>query len=444
MKRRFFSAILCMSLLAAAPAPAKTVRKPVILALGDSITAGYGLANAEDGYAALTAAAVGATLENQAIVGQTSGEMLAALQAGTWNDAIGRADAIVLSIGSNDLLRELNGSASGQTTAMYQALLGQVTGAGFDATTVNTIAAQFAKNFTGIVDCIKKAHPGVPIVALNLYNPFAQQSISVARLSVAVGSTVEPWIRRMNAAFPISTDYVLVDAFTPMNAAGYTNAAFSTGAFDPHPNAAGHKLLSKQVLAAMPLGKILSGNPADVQSSDWYAVPAAFSVARNLTGTSFEPKTVMTRGGVALMLGRLQGVRTYDYRSRVFTDVGPTRADAPYIAWAAANGLTSGVGDNRFDPDAPVTREQLCTFLYRYIELRSKTLADAAKKASRSGGFKDADAISSWARESVEAIAALELIKGSDGRFRPQDTATRAEMAAILLRLHNLFTTFSL
>ena len=154
----------------------------------------------------------------------------------------------------------------------------------------------------------------------------------------------------------------------------------------------------------------------------------------------------MTRGGMALMLGRLQGVRPAEYRSRAFTDVSPTRADAPFIAWAAAKGIASGVGENRFDPDAPVTREQLCTFLYRCIELRSKTLAEAAKKeaAARKNDFKDAASISSWARESVEAIAALGLIQGSEGRFRQQDTATRAEMAAILLRVHNLFTTFSL
>ncbi len=445
MKRRFFSAILCMTLLAAAPIPARSAKKTVVLALGDSIAAGYGLAKAEDSFPARVAAAAGATLENNAIVGQTSGEMLAALQAGTWDDALRRADVVLISIGSNDLLRELNGSASGQTTAMYQALLGQVAGVGFDATTVNTIASQFSKNFAGILARIHQAHPGVPVVALNLYNPFAKQTIAISRLSISVGDTVEPWIQRMNDAFPVSADYVLADAFTPMNAAGYTNAAFSTGAFDPHPNTAGHKLLSDAVLAAMPLKTLLASGLSDVKDADWFSVPASFAYARGLAGSAgrFAPSTVVTRGAMAQMLGSFDGIRRTDYPKSGFSDVPAARADAPYIAWAASKGITSGVGGDRFDPDATVTREQLCTFLYRYIALRDKGLADTAKKAAaaRNYDFRDASAISSWARDSVQAIAALGLVQGSgQDNFRPQDTATRAEMSAILLRLHNLLT----
>ena len=442
MKRRFFSAVICMTLLAAGAAPVQAVRKPVLLALGDSITAGYGLASADESFPALVAKAAGAALDNRAVVGQTSGEMLAALQSGSLDDAIRKADGIVLSIGSNDLLRELNGSASGQTAGMYQALLGQVTGIGFDASIVDTIAAQFAKNFAGILARIRQAHPGIPVVALNLYNPFAGQTVSISRLNIAVGDTVEPWIQRMNAAFPVSADYILADAHTPMDAAGLTNAAFSRGAVDPHPNAAGHRKLAACVLAAMPLARGLSASLSDVKEADWFAVPARFAYARDLAGTAarFAPAAVMTRAGTAQMLGSFDGIRKADYPKSGFSDVPATRTEAPYIAWASAKGITSGVGGDRFDPDATVTREQLCTFLYRYIALRDKTLAETAKNKAlaRNYDFKDASSISPWAREPVEAVAALGLIQGSNDLFRPQDTATRAELSAILLRLHNL------
>ena len=103
--------------------------------------------------------------------------------------------------------------------------------------------------------------------------------------------------------------------------------------------------------------------------------------------------------------------------------------------WAASNGIVTGVSGDAFCPDDPVTREQLAAILCRYARykgLDTETGADLS-------GFADALRISSYARSALAWAVEAGLITGrSADALAPKDTASRAETAAILMRLSGL------
>lgn len=107
-----------------------------------------------------------------------------------------------------------------------------------------------------------------------------------------------------------------------------------------------------------------------------------------------------------------------------FADANASWA-AGYIGAAHRAGYVSGVSASAFEPEAPVTREQMAVMI-----ARAKSYPAAQKR------FADGEQISEWAREAVSAAAGAGVIQGdADGRFRPQDPVTRAEMAAMVDRM---------
>ena len=104
---------------------------------------------------------------------------------------------------------------------------------------------------------------------------------------------------------------------------------------------------------------------------------------------------------------------------------------APYVSWAAEQGLVEGTGSGRFSPEAPVTREQLAVLLYRYagqwdaVELRFSETALSP--------FFDGWKVSSWAGEAMKWAVSNHILKGYDTLLlAPGDTATRAEVVTML------------
>ena len=114
-----------------------------------------------------------------------------------------------------------------------------------------------------------------------------------------------------------------------------------------------------------------------------------------------------------------------------FTDVeaGSWYEDA--IIWAAANGIVEGYGDGTFFPDADVTREQMAAILYRYAEYAGLDVTGRGDLTA----FPDGESVSAWAEENVSWAVAEGLLTGrDDGTLDPAGTATRAEIATILMR----------
>lgn len=145
----------------------------------------------------------------------------------------------------------------------------------------------------------------------------------------------------------------------------------------------------------------------------------------------FAPDAAMTRAMYVTVLARLESADLSTYHGvSAFADVDDGAWYAAAVAWAADNAITEGVGDNLFEPDAPITREQIATMLLRYANEKGISAQQQAQS------FADADSISDWAREAVSMARALGVVEGKeDNRFDPQASATRAEVAAMFMRL---------
>ena len=147
------------------------------------------------------------------------------------------------------------------------------------------------------------------------------------------------------------------------------------------------------------------------------------------SGTTFSPDSTASRAMLVTVLWRMLGGRTPEYSH--FADVNPESWYYAAVNWAAENGVVYGVGPNRFAPDQSVTREQTAAILFR--------LADAMELPVDSfaplGGFRDADQASDYARSALMWAVDAGIMQGNDkAMLRPRGTATRAELAAMLVR----------
>ena len=98
----------------------------------------------------------------------------------------------------------------------------------------------------------------------------------------------------------------------------------------------------------------------------WYELPQLWA-KKNGVSDGTDPNGTITRAQLVTMLWRTAGSPTAGSETK-FTDVPADSYYAQAVAWAAANGITTGVGRGRFDPEAPCTRAQLATFLYQNMK----------------------------------------------------------------------------
>jgi len=147
------------------------------------------------------------------------------------------------------------------------------------------------------------------------------------------------------------------------------------------------------------------------------------------SGTTFSPETTMTRGMLVTVLWRLDG--------------SPAAADAGFadlsqewykaaVGWAAANGIVDGYGNGKFGPEDAVTREQTAAILWRYAKYKGRDVSVGEDTNLLSYG--DASDISEYAVPAFQWACGAGIIEGSGGKLTPADTATRAQVAAVLRR----------
>lgn len=177
----------------------------------------------------------------------------------------------------------------------------------------------------------------------------------------------------------------------------------------------------------------------DVKDGDWFyeAVKYAYDnkLMNGTSATTFAPLTTTSRSMVVTVLWRLAGSPQCD-AAPAFPDVASGSWYTDAVAWASENGIVTGYSSGSFGPDDIVTREQLATILYRYVQ-------------HTGGGFQgawafpldyaDAAQVSDWAYEAMCWCTMKGIISGVGGnRLNPQGSATRAEVAQILMNFSSI------
>ena len=170
----------------------------------------------------------------------------------------------------------------------------------------------------------------------------------------------------------------------------------------------------------------------DVSEKAWYASAVEYAVKNGLMNgvgnNKFEPETAMSRAMLVTVLWRYAGQPKEG--KNTFCDVPDVQWYTDAVAWAAKNGVVNGVGDNRFEPEGKVTREQMATILFRYA---NQIDADTGKRGDLKA-FADYKQVSEYALVPMRWAVAEKIINGSDGCLLPNGDATRAQVAAILMR----------
>ncbi|MBQ7144412.1 MAG: carbohydrate-binding domain-containing protein [Oscillospiraceae bacterium] len=169
----------------------------------------------------------------------------------------------------------------------------------------------------------------------------------------------------------------------------------------------------------------------DVAAGAWYAEAVAYvsetGLMQGVGGGSFDPNGAASRAMVAAILYRLAGSPAVSCGAG-FSDVAEGQWYTDAVLWAAENGIVEGYADGTFRPGAAITREQLAALLHRYSVLNGTADENADLSA-----FTDADAVSAWAEDALGWAVGAGLLRGSGGRLNPKATATRAQLAQILM-----------
>ena len=174
----------------------------------------------------------------------------------------------------------------------------------------------------------------------------------------------------------------------------------------------------------------------DVNPAIWYHEGIDFALNNGLfngmSATTFAPDSPMTRAMLVTVLWRYAGSPAGGNGS--FSDVPGGIWYSTAVAWASSEGVVNGVGGGRFDPDGTVTREQMATILYRY----SLSLGIDASQQADLSSFPDSGKVSGYALAPLAWAVAEGLItgtqKGGQVYLDPQGSATRAQVATILMR----------
>ena len=263
---KIISVIAVLSMLTSLAVPAQAAAKPeLMLALGDSITTGYGLENYFEGddayecdsYITLVANAMGLVPKesylNKAVNGATSADLLALLPDLT--KQLGYSDLIVVTIGGNDLLgavplvasaisgknvSSLGSAADILTAATAEDFAALANNANFQRQ-ISNVLSKFATNFAGIAEIIKKDAPNARVIFLKQYNPM-KNVLGFGDF----GNFADTLIAQINASIEqvcAASGFEVLDApsVIDINAVGLTNMLN----YDIHPNAAGHVELAK-------------------------------------------------------------------------------------------------------------------------------------------------------------------------------------------------------
>lgn len=174
----------------------------------------------------------------------------------------------------------------------------------------------------------------------------------------------------------------------------------------------------------------------DVADSAWYYGNVAYAYMNKLfSGTSettFQPETVMSRAMLVTVLWRME--KSPEAARASFSDVAADTWYEKAVNWAADKKIVEG-SDGKFMPESAITREQLVAIIYRYASFKGYDLSAKAELSA----FADSSSVSEYAAAAMQWATGAKLVTGADGKLMPQDSATRAQVTAILQSFFNTY-----
>ena len=182
---------------------------------------------------------------------------------------------------------------------------------------------------------------------------------------------------------------------------------------------------------------------SDVRPSDWYCDAVNYVFENGLmNGTSdtvFSPNATTSRGMIVTILYRLAGSPDLPESNwgYPYADVDVAAYYSTPVYWARMNDLVTGYSDTQFGPDDAITREQMAAILYRYAEnLELDTDTDFIP--DKYYDFPDYKTVSRYAANAMSWCVNKGIVNGSNGKLNPQGTATRAEVATMLMNAESI------
>ena len=288
MKRRLLSVLLSLCLALGLLPTAAFAQGEVYVALGDSISTGYGLTDSDACFTRQIAASKSYALKSHAVDGATSSTLLAKLSDPAVAADVASADVITITIGGNDLMgalylylanqyNETNGTAL-SAADIQNALMGKhetikqteilifassVLSDFPQSTEASSALQQLGTNLTASIAAIKNANPDVTLIVANQYNPYSYAAKNVNPLfATAVNKIVEAFetgITALNttiATMSLQLGYDVADVSSAFKSAEENpcNASFASLPINPdfHPNAYGHSLIANAILPLLP------------------------------------------------------------------------------------------------------------------------------------------------------------------------------------------------
>ena len=175
-------------------------------------------------------------------------------------------------------------------------------------------------------------------------------------------------------------------------------------------------------------------NFTDVKESDWFYKGVAYVVDKDImSGVSeneFAPSGKLTRAMLVQMLYNMESRPACDAEN-AFMDVPVGQWYTDAVIWANDAKIVSGMGEGLFAPNMEITREQMVAMLYNYAKYKGYDVTASADLSA----FADTASVSAWAQPAMQWAVAEGYISGmGDSQLAPQGTATRAEIASVIMR----------
>jgi hypothetical protein len=177
----------------------------------------------------------------------------------------------------------------------------------------------------------------------------------------------------------------------------------------------------------------------DVAETSWYAeyVERAAKAGLISTSSSFNPEAYTKRADFVVVLSREYqretGASITGYGSKIFADVTSSDYFNAAVGWAYNCGIVQGVSNTIFSPNGNVTREQIATYLYRFVQYTGKSSEYYGSSLIYS--YQDGSSVSNYAVDAMNWALSIGLFEGDgNGNLNPKGYAKRSEMVTIMAR----------